>query len=136
MTLLDLILNNFDKDSPEVRFSEIISKDYESKFGIEDFDTKFDGVAGYKPIRTAISDIAKSYIDTYDLNDSDNDYVMTKFREAYDDVTDKTSINIQAIVDGIVNDLDFDDPEEDIDFESKMDDESEDFDDDIDFDDE
>lgn len=107
MELIDLILGNFDKDSKEARFSKILVESYKDKFDIVEFDTTFNDVAGYKPVKTAISQMAMSAIDSYDLNDSDRAYAIRKFSEAYEDATDKSDINIQAIVDGIIDEIDF-----------------------------
>jgi hypothetical protein len=107
MELIDLILGNFDKDSKEARFSKILAESYKDKFNIDEFDTTFNDVAGYKPVKTAISKIAMNAIDSYDLNDSDRAYAIRKFSEAYEDVADKSDINVQAIVDGIIDEIDF-----------------------------
>lgn len=125
MSLLDLILGNYEKDSPEERFSKIISEGYQDKFNPDDFDERFNGVANYKPIKTNMSIIARNYIDGYDINDADKDYVYNKFLEAYDDVSDKSSININAIIDGLIDDLEFDSDDEDSDTDDAFDDDVE-----------
>lgn len=112
MTLLEYILGNYEKDSPEEKFSKIISENYRDTFNPDDFDERFNGVANYKPIKTNMSIIAKNYIDSYDINDSDKDYVYNKFIETYDTIADKASININAIIDGIIDELEFDDDDE------------------------
>lgn len=119
MTLLDLVLGNFEEGTPERVFSEILSKEYEEKFDTDDFDKKFNGVAGYKPIKTAAMKVAENYLDEIsDLNGSDRDSAIKAFSEAYDDA-DKSTVNIHAIIDGIVEEIiddseleDDDDPED------------------------
>lgn len=129
MELLDLILGNYDKDSPEVRFSKIIAEGYQEKFNPDEFDSSFDGVAHYKPIKTNMGMIARNYIDTYDINEGDKDYVYGKFLEAYDEINDKSTVNVQAIIDGLIDELEFDsDDDDDNDTDDAFDD------DDIDYD--
>lgn len=136
MELVDLILGNYDKDSPEHRFTKILKESYRDKFNIDEFDSTYNDVAGYKPVKTSMEQIAKNYIDSFDLNDADNDYVLHKFNEAYEDVADKNTININAIIDGIIDEIDFSNADEDEDeSDLAMDETEDDFnDDDIDFD--
>lgn len=133
MTLLDYILGNYEEGTPERKFSEILSKEYENRFNSDDFDMKFNDVAGYKPIKTAAMNIAEKYLDSItDLNDSDRDTAIKAFLSAYDEVADKNYINVHAIIDGIVEDmiddmeLEDDDPE-DSDIIEDLDDDDEDY---------
>lgn len=130
MTIMDLILGNFDEESPEREFSKILNKDYESKFSAEDFDTKFSNVAGYKPIKTNAVNIAKNYLQFDDmLSNSDKEYVIKEFIKAYDDVADKDSIDIRAIIDGIVDEIaDTDDADDEDEYDDIIDEKDEDFD--------
>jgi hypothetical protein len=126
MTLLDLIIGNYEEGTPERVFSEILSRDYEEKFNADDFDKKFDGVAGYKPIKTAAMKVAENYLDEIaDLNGSDRDSAIKAFSTAYDDA-DKGTVNIHSIMDGIVeeiiddNEFDEDDDAEDVTIEDDI----------------
>lgn len=106
MTLLDHILGNYEEDTPERKFAELLKEDYEQKFDSDDFDKRFNDVAGYKPVKTAAMQIAEYYLDDIsDLNDSDRDDAMKSFSKAYDEVSDKKTLNVQAIMDGIVEDM-------------------------------
>lgn len=128
MELIDLILGNYDKDSPAYRFTKILKESYKDQFNIDEFDQTYNDVAGYKPIKTSIGRIASSIIDSYELNDDDRDYVFRKFEEAYEDVADKTSLNVQAIIDGIVEEIDFSENSEDDESDLVLEDDDEDFD--------
>lgn len=128
MELIDLILGNYDKDSPEHRFTKILKESYKDQFNIDEFDQTYNDVAGYKPIKTSIGRMASSIIDSYELNDDDRDYVFRKFEEAYEDVSDKTSLNVQAIIDGIVEEIDFSENDEDEESDLVLEDDDEDFD--------
>jgi hypothetical protein len=128
MELIDLILGNYDKDGPEYRFTKILKESYKDQFNIDEFDQTYNDVAGYKPIKTSIGRIASSIIDSYELNDDDRDYVFRKFEEAYEDVADKTSLNVQAIIDGIVEEIDFSKNSEDDESDLVLEDDDEDFD--------
>lgn len=136
MSLLDIILGNFEENSPERIFSEILKEDYKNRFDADDFDEKFNGVAGYRPVKTAAMKVARNYVDGIsDLSDDEKDIIINEFSESYDDAN-KESINIHAIMDGIINDVldEVEDEEDDI----LVDDEADDLigdDDDVDDDD-
>jgi ribonuclease E len=56
-------------------------------------------------------------------------YVIKEFIKAYDDVADKDSIDIRAIIDGIVDEIaDTDDADDDDDYDDIIDEKDEDFD--------
>ena len=138
MTLYEFLTKEFEDGTPEKAFRDIVSNDYEKHFNSDDFDTKFNDVAGYKPVKTSAMVIARNYVDGLkDMSESDKNYVIDKFSEAYDDVN-KESMNIHAILDGIVDDILEEELEDDIDFEpddggdDDEDDDSEIFDDDED----
>ena len=130
MTLYEFLTKEFEDGTPEKAFRDIVSKEYEKRFNSDDFDTKFNDVAGYKPVKTSAMVIARNYVDGLkDLSESDKNYIIDKFSEAYDDVN-KESMNIHAILDGIVDDILEEDLEDDIDFEPTDDEDGDD--DDID----
>ena len=119
MSLLDIILGNFDENSPERIFSEILKEDYKNRFNADEFDEKFNGVAGYKPVKTAAMKVANHYVNGIsELNDDDKDVVLAEFSEVYDDAN-KESINIQATLDGIIGEM-LDEVEDDDDDDDKL----------------
>lgn len=138
MTLYEFLTKEFEDGTPEKAFRDIVSKDYEKRFNSDDFDTKFNDVAGYKPVKTSAMVIARNYVDGLkDMSESDKNYVIGKFSEAYDDVN-KESMNIHAILDGIVDDIleeELEDDDTDFEPDDDEDDDSEIFDDEDNYDD-
>ena len=134
MTLLDLILGNYDEESPERKFSKLLSKEYAEHFNAEDFDNRFDGVAGYKPIQTNMLLIAKNYLmGDSSLTDNDKEYILAEFAKAYEDIADKSTVNVQAILDGIMESMDIDDADEDDEYDDVIpDDDDDEYDEDYD----
>lgn len=121
MTLLEVLTREFQDGTPEKAFADILQKEYYTRFNSDEFDDKFNDVAGYKPIKASAMNIAKNYVSGYDdIDEVDRTAILNKFSEAYDDA-DKNTINVHAILNGIVSDYIEDDIEEDLDFDPEED---------------